>query len=433
MSERYVVLGLARPRAAWFSEVSRWATTAAVPVEFVKCLAPDEARARLASGRRWSALLVDAGAHGVDRDLLDAAASVGAAAVVIGDDRVERDWIELGAVATLPADLTRDDLLRVLAEHARPVSRSAPLPDLDVPAPPPPWRGSLVAVAGTGGSGASTVAAMLAHGLGSDVREQGLVVLADLALSADQAVIHDTGEVSPALAELVELHRLGRAQPDDVRALVFGGGRERPYDLLLGLRRHRDWTTLRPRSVDAALDGLRATYRIVVADVDADVEGERDTGSHDVEDRNLLARTTLDAADVVLVVGRCDVVGVHKLAATLRDLRRFGIPPDRLLPVANRAPRSPAARSEITSAIARLGGDDVGAPISPLFVADRRRLDQQIRAAGSWPMGISRDLAAAARAVLERARSIATDAAAVPERVVPGSLGHLSDLESDAS
>ena len=60
--ERYVVLGLARPRSAWFSDISRWATAAAIPVEFVKCLGPDEARARLASGRRWSAFLVDADA-----------------------------------------------------------------------------------------------------------------------------------------------------------------------------------------------------------------------------------------------------------------------------------------------------------------------------------------------------------------------------------
>jgi hypothetical protein len=432
MSDRYVVLGLARPRAPWFSELSRWATTAAIPVEFVKCLTPDEARARLASGRRWSALLVDAGAHGVDRDLLDAAAAVGTAAIVVADDRVDRAWTELGARAVLPSDLERDDLLRVLAEHARPVSRAAPTPDLDEIQAPPPWRGALVAVTGTGGSGASTIAAMLAHGIGTDARERGLVILADLALAADQAVIHDTDDVSPALPELVELHRLGRSDPDDVRGLVFSGGRERPYDLLIGLRRHRDWTLLRPRAVAAALDGLRATYRTVVTDVDSDIEGERDTGSHDIEDRNVLARSAIGTAEAVVVVGRADVVGIHRLSSTLRDLRRFGVPADRLLPLVNRAPRSPATRADITSAVARLAFDDAESAIPPLYVAERRRLDDLVRVGAPWPAGPSRDIASAVRAITARHGPVAPDAG-VPERVAPGSLGTFADLESDAS
>lgn len=431
MSDRYVVLGLARPRAQWFSELSRWATTAAVPVEFVKCLTPDEARARLSSGRRWSALLVDAGAHGVDRDLLDAASTNGTAPVVVADHRVERDWRELGAVAVLTDDFRRDDLLRVLATHARAVARVAPTPDLADSQAPPPWRGTLVAVTGAGGVGTSTVAAMLSHGLGSDVREQGLVVLADLALSADQSVIHDTREISPGLAELVEMHRVGRGAAPDVRRVTFGGGRERPYDLLVGLRRHRDWTNLRPRAVAAALDGLRSTYRVVVADVDPDLEGEAETGSHDIGDRNVLARTVVADADLVAVVGRCDTLGVHKLATLVRDLRRFGVGPDRILPVLNRAPRSPSARSDITSAVVRLGFDDEDLPSSPIFLAERRRLDEVIRTSGSWPAGPSRDLAAAVRALLDRAST--SPAEPQPERVTPGSLGRFTDVESDAS
>ena len=52
-SEHYVVLGAARPRAAWFADVGRWATSAALPVEFVRCVSADEVRARLAAGRSW--------------------------------------------------------------------------------------------------------------------------------------------------------------------------------------------------------------------------------------------------------------------------------------------------------------------------------------------------------------------------------------------
>ena len=430
-AERYVVLGLARPRSAWFSDISRWATAAAIPVEFVKCLGPDEARARLASGRRWSAFLVDADAPGIDRDLLDAAVAVGAAPLVIARGHISRDWAALGAAAVLPDSPTRDDVVAALAEHARPVVRAAPAPDDDHSPSPPPWRGRIVAVTGSGGTGASTIAALMAHGFGTDVREQGLVVLADLALHADQAVLHDAGEIVPGLPELVDAHRLGRPEDDELRALTFHGGSSRPYDLLLGLRRHRDWAALRPRAVEAALDGLRRAYRTVVADVEPDVEGERETGSLDIEERNLLARATIASADAVVVVGRPDVVGVHRLAALVRDLCAFGAHPDHVLPVINRAPRSPRARAEITSALASLAGQIAGDLPSPVFVQERRRLEETVRTGGSWPSGPSRELAAAAAAVIDRASGPRT--ARGPEPVAPGSLGRFSDAEFDAS
>src|SRR4029453_8698916 len=168
--------------------------------------------------------------------------------------------------------------------------------------PPGAWRGRLVAVTGAGGVGRSTLAMALAAGLAADPRDRGLVALADLALHGHQALLHDAGDVVPGLLELVEAHRASALPPPQVRALCFGVP-ERGYDVLLGLRRHRDWTALRPRAVDAALDALRGAYRSVVADVDADVEGEDQCGSVEVEDRNVLARHTLRDADLVPVVG----------------------------------------------------------------------------------------------------------------------------------
>lgn len=435
-SERYVVLGLARPRAAWFGEITRWATSAALPVEFVKCLSPEEARARLASGRRWSAVLVDGGIHGVDRDLLEAALGAGTVPLVVDDPKVRRDWADLGAVAVLPADLGLDDLLRALAEHSRPVSRAAPTP-VDAPtSSSPPWRGRLVAVTGAPGTGRSIVAAATAQGLAADASEQGMVVLADLDLHADQAVLHDVGDVVPGLSELVDAHRLGRLDPDEVRSLCFAADRHRRYDLLLGLRRHRDWTVLRPRAVEAALDGLLRTYRTVVADVGSDLEGERETGVAEIEDRNVLARTTIARADAILVVGRPDVVGAHHHARVIRDLVEHGVDPLRIAPVVNRAPRSPRLRAELTSTLAQLVGDDGATSVSPTFVGERRRLDEIVRAGGAWPGGPARQLAATVVAVDERARRQLDEpsrAADVPERIRPGSLGSYSDLESDAS
>ena len=61
--ERYVLLGLAPARAPWFAALAQWATAATIAAEFIKCVSGDEVRARLASGRPHSALLVDAGDH----------------------------------------------------------------------------------------------------------------------------------------------------------------------------------------------------------------------------------------------------------------------------------------------------------------------------------------------------------------------------------
>ena len=57
---RYVLLGLAQARSGWFRDVAQWATTGAIAAEFIKCVSAEEVRARLAGGRPFSALLVDA-------------------------------------------------------------------------------------------------------------------------------------------------------------------------------------------------------------------------------------------------------------------------------------------------------------------------------------------------------------------------------------
>ena len=99
-------------------------------------------------------------------------------------------------------------------------------------------------------------------------------MLADLALEADQAMLHDAGDVVPGIQEVVEIHRTAVPSATDVRALAYTVA-DRNYDLVLGLRRHRDWVTIRPRAFGAALDGLRRAYKTVVADVSNDLEGER--------------------------------------------------------------------------------------------------------------------------------------------------------------
>jgi MinD-like ATPase involved in chromosome partitioning or flagellar assembly len=419
-SDRYVVLGLAHARSVWFRDVARWATSGSIPADFVKCVSVEEVVARLRSNRPFSALLVDGSLAAVDRDLCDTAAQAGCAVLVVEDDRVQRDWRALGASASLRPGLDHDDLMSALAAHAALIARGDAVPGPDPDAPRGGWRGRLIAVTGAGGSGASTVAIALAQALGDDVRNAGLVVLADLALDGDQAMLHDARDVVPGVQELVEAHRSGRPTHQDIRALTWSVTARR-YHLLLGLRRRRDWTTIRPRSFEAALDGLRRSYRMVVCDIDADVDGERECGSVDVEERNVMARTVAATADVVLVVGTSSMKGIHSTVRVIDGLIDHGVEPTRLLTVLNRAPRNPAARARATEAL----GDLVAAPVpSPVFLPDRRKVDDALRDGARLPAALASPIVGAVGAVLDRLGDADAPAADVePVPIVPGSLG----------
>jgi hypothetical protein len=431
-SERFVVLGLAHARSAWFRDLGHWAISGAVPAEFVKCVSAEEVRARLASGRSFSALVADAGLPAVDRDLLNVARTAGCVPLVVDDDRVSRDWVALGAAAVLPSGFDRDDLVAVLGTHARPIARSEARSDQlgAAPTTPPAWRCPVAALTGPGGTGVSTAAIALAQALGDDERHAGLVCLADLRLHAEQAVLHDAGDVLPSLQELVEAHRAGEPSPEEVRAQTFGV-EDRNYHLLLGLRSARFWSTLRRRAFEAAFDSLQRSYRALVCDVDSDLEGEEEGGSIDVEERNVMARTALRRADVVFVVGLPSMKGVHALVRVLSDALAFGVDAGRIVPVVNCAPRSPRARASLTAAVselvapavARAGGPSAVGLAAPVFLPERK-VDDDLHDGARLPSILGAPLAGAFRAVLERAAPVVP---AGPERVRPGTLGRWAE------
>jgi hypothetical protein len=211
--ERYVALGVAPPRAAWFTELARWSTSAAVPLEFVKCVTVEEVRARLASGRAFSAVLVDSSLPFVDRDLVDDARAVGCAVIAVDDGRLQRDWSALGMSAVISSEMTRGDLLDVLETHAVPIGRGDVVTALNgATATAHGWRGRLVAVTGPGGTGASTISIAIAQGLAADVRHGGLVLLADLALEADHAMLHDASSSTPTATANRRRQRSGHSR-----------------------------------------------------------------------------------------------------------------------------------------------------------------------------------------------------------------------------
>jgi hypothetical protein len=418
--DRFVVLGVAPARAPWFRTVSQWANAASLPLEFLKCLSPEEVRARLASGQPFSALLADAGVPAVDRDLLSAAARADCAVVVIEDKRVRRDWVALGAAVTLPPDFDRDQLLGVLQQHAVHVTQ----PDHQAIAEAPPATTDhcvVVAVTGPGGTGASTAAIALAQGAAAESRGHRRVLLADFCLHAEQAMLHDVRDVAPGLQELVDAHRFGNLAAAETRALAFRIA-ERRYDLLLGLRHARFWSALRPKSIGAAFESLMAAYGTLVCDVDGDLEGESESGSLDVEERNGLSRLAVQRADVVIAVGAASMKGLHSLAVTVGGIHAAA-PGAAVLAVVNCAPRSPRGRAEITSALHQLvrGASPDRQVFGPVFLPERK-VDSLLRDGARLPAPLVQTLTGAVGALLaegaRRERSVP-----LPSAVRPGSLG----------
>ncbi len=442
-SERFVVLGLAHPRSAWFRNLAYWATSGALPAEFVKCLSAEEVRARLGAGRPFSALVADAGLPAVDRDLLGAARAVGCATFVVADGRTPRDWPALGAAAVLAPSFDRDALLAVLVTHARPIARGEAqgggiaTGSSGSASSTATWRCPVAVCTGPGGTGVSTASIALAQALGDDVRHAGLVCLADLRLHAEQAMLHDARDVLPSIQELVEAHRSGQPSAEEVRAQAFAVV-DRNYHVLLGLRQARFWSTLRRRAFDATFDSLQRAYRVVVCDTDADLEGEDDGGSIDVEERNVMARTAMARASVVFVVGSPSMKGVHALVRVLSEVLAFGVAPRRIVPVVNCAPRSPRVRAGLAAAVAELvapaveraAPDSVESISAPVFLMERK-VDGDLHDGARLPAALGAPLAGAFNAVVER--SALTPPTPTPARVRPGSLGRWADPEPEVA
>jgi hypothetical protein len=421
--ERFVVLGLAPARSAWFDAVSRWTNAATIAAEFVKCVSAEEVRARLAGGRRFSALLIDGSSPALDRDMVEQCRARGIAVLVVADPRRGPVATEIGVGAHLSAPFTPGELMDALSAHAQPVAPGTALPPaLDQAETTLFWQAPLYAVSGPGGTGTSTISIALASGLGHDPRLGHRVLLADLARRAEQAVLHDSPELGPGLQELVEAHRLRRPGPDEVTRMTFDVP-ERGYNLLLGLRQPEAWGSLRPRAFDASLVSLRRAFQVVVADLTGDFEGEAESGSLDVEERNHPARSTARQATVNLAVGSPGLKGVHSLALHIRQMVRAGVDPGRIVAVVNRSSRHPKARAEASRALVSVLADSgIVLALAGAVHVPERRLEDAMRDCAPIPAAICDPVTSAARAVADRLADTAPpDPGWSP--VAPGTLG----------
>jgi hypothetical protein len=367
----------------------------------------------LTSGRRYSAMV----AFGVDCTL--AATAVGLGVPVIEVTRHSPPAELAAAIAALAAPVSLvDDPLTLGPASVFRSPRSSPSRD-----------GRLLAVCGPGGTGASSIAAALAEAFarpspapdrpaallspapdrpaappsaGRRAAVGRRVLLADFARRGDQAFLHGLEDPPRGLLQLVDCGRYRQITAADVRRhTVARSG----FRLLPGLRRPGHWTAISPSGFDQLLLLLAALFEVVVADVTGDFEGEADSGSCDVEERNHMARRTAGVADIVVVVGVPGANGTRRLAQAVDDLLNLGVDPARI---------QPAFRHGLAGSSRICGLPAAAVELAYLADAPRRRL----------PNKTVRPLVAALTDRLSRLPVADHRPSLVP--VVPGTLGCLA-------
>lgn len=182
------------------------------------------------------------------------------------------------------------------------------------------------------------------------------MVLADLALDAPLRALHGIDPGAPGLPDLLAETRFGVPGSDSIVAATAPC--PDGYRVLPGLRHHADWVLADHRSATAVLDALTGSDALVVAHVDRDVEGEDETGSLDIEDRNAFARAVLRRADLVVIAARDERADRISLIPALASLAAFGIPARRtavVLPARVGLLPATSARRRRPSNVLRLG------------------------------------------------------------------------------
>ncbi len=423
MNGRYVLIALARSRVPWLERIVQITNSGALPAEIRKAVGVVDLIGQIGTGRPASAVVLDAGAPGVDRDLIFRIQTFDTSVFVVVDPSVPHDWRTLGADATLSPDFDAHDLLDALIRSSTTVANVGQLtaePDRDRTDEPAPWDAPLIAVLGAGGTGTSTIAMATAQGLADGSgHSANQTALLDLCLSGEQVMLHDADPSSAGLLELVDRCRLGMPSPESVREHLIPV-HKRGYDLLPGLRRRRLWTQLRTSSTATTLTAVRRSYELVVADLDPDLEGEQESGSVDIEDRNQLTRLAVAQATVTLIVGHASMKGLHSMTRIIRDVVEYGNDPSTIQPVFNHAPTSARAKAGYTAALAELT-DGLGLSSSSIFVPTKD-IDDRLRALVPFPASVVDPLAGALSARLSQRPAVGRHSETVGGRVRPGFL-----------
>ena len=216
-------------------------------------------------------------------------------------------------------------------------------------------RGRIVLVWGPHGSpGRSTVSASLAHGLAAS----GGAILVDADVEAPSLVqLLGMPEDSSALAGAARLATHGRLDAESFQRVLapVGGG----LSLLGGLGRSGRWRELPPASMTEVWAQCRRAAAWTVVDV-AGGPVDDDVDDFTLEPgRGAVTADLVSHADVILVVGGADPVGVRRLLQLLDEVGSSMSPTGRVEVIINRVRASaagPSPQHALREALARFGG-----------------------------------------------------------------------------
>ncbi|SDS28936.1 MinD-like ATPase involved in chromosome partitioning or flagellar assembly [Paraoerskovia marina] len=314
--------------------------------------------------------LVPAGPGGLDRESVAALHDVGVRVVAAAESGAAADAARATGVDVVcdasPAASVVDAIRRASLNEAP--GRTEPGPRAQVPA----RRGAVIAVWGpTGAPGRTTVAVNLAAELAeppSRRRRRGVVTVSSSSMVVDAdtyggSVAQHLGllEESPGLVKAARLAGRGALDRTALGEIVL---QVRPrMHVLTGIARPQRWPELPGPSLDAVWDVARGLVDNVVIDCGFGIEHDEElTYDTRAPQRNAATISALRAADVVVVTGSGEPVGVQRLVRALDDLTEsgFGMTAARVV-VANRVRSSVSgqgAEAAVQGLLARFAGAD---------------------------------------------------------------------------
>ena len=218
-----------------------------------------------------------------------------------------------------------------------------------------PREGRLAVVWGPHGApGRTTVAASLAHGLA----RAGGSVLVDADVEAPSLVqVLGLPEDSSSLATAARLASHSRLDTESLVGLLVPVGPG--HSLLSGLGRSGRWRELPPSPMADVWAGCREVAAWTVVDI-AGGPLEDEVDDYTLEPgRDALAASLVRSADVVVIVGAADPVGVRRLLQLVGQFDEGERPAGRIEVVVNRVRASaagPSPERAVREALARFGG-----------------------------------------------------------------------------
>jgi MinD-like ATPase involved in chromosome partitioning or flagellar assembly len=238
----------------------------------------------------------------------------------------------------------------------------------------PARRGSVIAVWGpTGAPGRTTVAVTLADEL---ARQGSAALLADADVyGGTVAAVLGLLDESPGLAAACRQASGERLDAAALAALCWQLGPE--LRVLTGLPIASRWPELRPTALGTVLAAARGLADFTVVDCGFCLETDEELSFDTIAPRrNGATLAVLEDADLILVVGSADPIGMQRLVRGLGELRDAEVPGP-VWVVLNRV-RSGAvpgdAEAELRAALDRFAGRSPAA----MLPADARALDAAV-------------------------------------------------------